>query len=128
MPDSRNILRREVWSPLSGTAPSRLWTGKAVTLPTAAAQYRFMELTIPGDGTTVDDAHYRCQELRDGTFKWVPMDRPLRDVLANRPSADNWRGRFFILDGGAVSGGDRVQFCGQKADNSWDFIRMIDFP
>ncbi len=87
-----------------------------------------MEATVPGDGSTTGDQHFRCQMLRDGSFLWVPLDGPLRATNANRPSADNWRGRWFINDGAAVSGGDRVQFCGQLADNSWDFIRIIDFP
>lgn len=130
MADLRDVLRYTVWSPNSGTVQSRVWTGVVASLPTASAEYRFMEATVAGDGSSTGDEHYRCVLLPGGTYMWIPIGagRILRDTNANRPAVADWHGKLFLENRQGSVLGDRLFLCGQLASASWDFMRLHDFP
>ncbi len=72
MPDQRNVLRRTVWSKLSATSQSRVWTGLVASLPAAAAEFHNFVATVVADATR--DRTYRCKKLADDSYAWVESD------------------------------------------------------
>lgn len=78
MPDQRNIKRRTVWSKLSATAQSRVWSGIVATLPTATEALHNFVATVPEDGAL--DRVYRCMRQFDGTFAWIEQGGGIIDT------------------------------------------------
>ena len=128
MADLRKEQNYEVYSNLSVTAPSSRWTGLVATLPTASARFHNFEATVVAAGAT--DSVYRCIKLADETYFWAPQGGGviLRDTLANRPTAANWHGKFFLENRQGSGLGDRLHLCVQLADTTWDYLRLHDAP